>query len=118
MAMLGALLVCPFLGLFYSWSQWQSMFQGVHASNWHRAVGSSGLVAVTIQAILFIALWTPFSHPDEFVRRTMPLELLLAFVAVLSIFISWKGKGRWWLLASSVFLCLDSFFVVLAELAY
>lgn len=118
MAIVGAMLVCPFLGLFYSWSQWQSVCQEVRSRNWRRAVGISGLVAVTLQAVLFIALWAPFNHHDEFVRRTMPFELLLALVAVLSIFICWKGKGRWWLLASSLLLCLDSFFVVLAELAY
>ena len=117
MAIVGAMLVCPFLGLVYSWSQWQPVFEGVNLSNWRRWMGIMGLLAVTAQATIFIALWTPISRYHLFVQRAVPVELLLFSFALLSMF-AWKGAARWWLFASSLLLCADSFFSVLAELAY
>jgi hypothetical protein len=109
--------VGPFMGLFYAWGEWQGAVYEVQFPSWRRTVIVVGLVSVTLQALSFLALWTPFSRHDAFVRRALPIELLLVAPTVLSIFI-WKHKARWWLLASSLFLCVDSFFVALAELAY
>jgi hypothetical protein len=84
---------------------------------WCHAAIPVGLVSVTLQVIAFVALWTPFSQHDAFLRLALPIELLLIAPTTLSIFI-WKHQARWWLLASSILLCVDSFFVVVAELAY
>jgi hypothetical protein len=117
MAIVGAMVVCPFLGLSYSCIQWKAVFQNEGLPRWHPTLGITGLLAVTAQAVLFIALWTPISRYHAFVQCVLSIELFLFFLAVLSMF-AWKGKARWWLLASSLFLLADSFFSALAELAY
>ena len=117
MANVDAMLVCPFLGLFYSWSECQTIFQKSELPGWRRPVGILGLCSVTMQAALFIALWTPVIRHRLFVVIAVPIELSLLLLTVPSLFTR-KGNTRWWLLASSFLLCLDSFFVVLAELSY
>lgn len=116
-AIVGAMLVCPFLGLFYTWSQCHAIFQRAELPGWRRSAGILGLFSVTLQATLFIALWTPVSRYRPFMALAVPVEVLLFFLTLPSIFTR-KGNARWWLLVSSLFLSVDSFFVVLTELTY
>jgi hypothetical protein len=117
LALMGTMLVVPFIGLFYAWGEWQYTIHKVRLPIWRQAAAVAGLLSVTLQALSFLVLWVPVSWHDAFLRRAVPIEFLLVFPTVLSIFV-WKSRTRWWLLASSIFLCMDSFVVVVAEVAY
>ena len=84
---------------------------------WRLAIARIGLLAVTFQALLFVALWTPLVHYRVLLRQCVPFEFLLLLVAAPCVFFG-KVQYRWWLLTGSVFLPVISFFVVLAEIAY
>jgi hypothetical protein len=114
---MGALLVVPFVGIFYAWREWQRTIREVRLPIWRQVIVVVGPFSVTLQAIAFFALWTPFSQHGAFLRWALPIELFLVAPTVLSVFI-WKYKARWWLLALSIFLCVDSFLVVVAASAY
>ncbi|PYT28684.1 MAG: hypothetical protein DMG58_18010 [Acidobacteria bacterium] len=80
-------------------------------------VAHIGLFAVTAQALLFIALWTPLVRYRLLLSQSVNLELALLLIAVPCIF--WgRLRRRWWLIASAAFLPVVSWFSVLAELAY
>ena len=115
--LMGTMVVVPFMGLFYAWGEWQFTIHKVRPPIWRRAAALAGLLSVTLQALSFLVLWVPVSWHDAFLRRAVPIEFLLVFPTVFSIFV-WKSRARWWLLASSIFLCMDSFVVVVAEVAY
>jgi hypothetical protein len=115
-ALLFAMLVGAFVCLFYSWSEWPSQLRSERSFGWRRAAVSIGLFSVTLQAILFVALWFLISH------RGLLLKCLyanFAFVlpAVPCAFF-WRGTARWCLLASTLFLPVACFFAVLAGTAY
>lgn len=111
----GGMLVLPFMGIFYAWAEWPGAMREVRIPLWHHVAILVGLISVTFQVIAFVALWVPFSQHDAFLRLAVPIELLLVAPTALSIFI-WKHKARWWLLASSICLCVDSFMCVVAQL--
>ena len=111
------MLVAAFVGLFYAWSEWPSELRKVRLIAWRRAAVSVGLFAVTIQAILFVASWTPISRHHALLQKIMNADFALVLLAVPCIF-TWRGPGRWWLLASAVFLPVACFFSVLSEIAY
>ena len=112
-----AMFVSVFLGLVFGWSQWIGIIPIQPLSSWKLVVGRIGIVALTAQVLMFIALWTPLNHYRVLLRICLPIEFLLLAVAIPSVLLG-KLHYRWWLLASSVFLPIASFFVVLAELAY
>jgi hypothetical protein len=116
-AMIGVMIVGPFMALFYAWGEWQGAIHEARLPVWRHGVIIVGLLAVTCQAIYFLLLWTPLGSHRILLRRAVPTELFLVLPTVLSTFI-WKKNARWWLLASSIFLCVSSFFTVLAEVAY
>jgi hypothetical protein len=116
-ALLLVMLVAAFLGLFYAWRDWLSELRYVKLLAWRRAAVSVALFAVTLQAILFVALWTPVDRDHVLLERSMQANFVLMLLAAPCIF-TWRPPTRWWLLSSAVFLSVISFFVVLAELTY
>jgi hypothetical protein len=113
-AILLAMMVASFLGLFLGWA---SRGRVVLLPSWRRVLAHIGLLAVTVQALLFIALWTPLVRYRIFLFQSVNVELALLLVAVPCIF--WgRLQRRWWLIASAAFLAVVSWFSVLAEIAY
>jgi hypothetical protein len=76
-----------------------------------------GLFSVTAQAILFLAMWSPIAHHRAALLVCMRLDFVLVLLAVPCIF-AWRGKIRWFLLASSLIFPVVCFFTALAQLAY
>jgi hypothetical protein len=111
------MLVASFAGIFYAWSEWLGQLRHGELAVWHRTAVSVALFAVTMQAVLFVALWTPLSRHHLLVRDFIYAALILMFVAIPCTF-TWRGPVRWSLLASAVFLPVLCFFAALAELAY
>jgi hypothetical protein len=82
-----------------------------------RWIARFGVLAVSAQALLFIALWTPLVLYQILLRQSFHVEVLLFFVAV--PWVVWgRINYRWWLVAAATFLPIVSSFTVLAEVAY
>lgn len=119
----GMLLVGPSAVVFYGWSEWHSKIHQGELLGWRRTIGGVGILFITAQTILFLTLLvTIFSHkiavPSRFFLSGCVLgELVLLVVAAPCMF-AWRGRFRWWLLASSFYLPVISFFSALAALAY
>ena len=116
-ALLLAMLVGAFVCVFYAWSEWPSQLRSVRLFGWRRAAVGIGLFSVTVQAILFVALWSPISRHHALLVKCMYGDFALVLIAVPCIF-AWWGTARWCLLASALFLPVACFFTFLAELAY
>jgi len=116
-AVLLSMIVTSFLGLFLGWASRGEIVGAVSPSSSRKVVAHIGLFAVTAQALLFIALWTPLVRYRLLLSQSVNLELALLLIAVPCIF--WGRLRRpWWLIASAAFLPVVSWFSVLAELAY
>src|SRR5205814_7659352 len=99
------------------WDSRGEIVGAVSPSSSRKVVAHIGLFAVTAQALLFIALWTPLVRYRLLLSQSVNLELALLLTAVPCIF--WgRLRRRWWLIASAAFLPVVSWFSVLAELAY
>jgi|SRR5580658_443734 hypothetical protein len=116
-ALLLLMLVGAFVCVFYGWSDWPRQLRSAQLLAWRRAAVTIGLFSVTAQAILFVALWTPIAHHRAALLACMRVDSALVLLAVPCIF-AWRGKARWYLLASALILPVACFFTVLAELAY
>jgi hypothetical protein len=119
----GILLVGPSVGVFYGWSEWRSGIYKGDLPVWRRVTASIGILSITAQTMLFIVLLITIFHfkvlvPYRFfLFRCVLIELVLLLVAISYMF-AWRGRFRWWLLASSFYLSVISFFSVLGILAY
>jgi len=113
-AVLLAMIVASFLGIFLGWaSRWGTS----SLPSWRKVLAYIGLFAVTTQAIIFITLWTPLVRYRLLLVQSVNLELALLVVAVPCIFLG-RLQRPWWLMASAAFLPVVSWFSVLAEMAY
>jgi hypothetical protein len=108
-----AIVVATFVGVIYVWNAWRRHLHKLNLSTWRRRYATVGLIAVTIQAAIFIAFWTPLFGDDALVARWTKGELLVFLVAVPSV-LAGKGPLRWGLLSSSVVLIIASFFTALS----
>lgn len=119
----GMLLAGPSVAVFYGWSEWHNKIDQVKLPSWRRILGGVGILLISAQAGLFLVLLiTIFSHKIAvpyrfFLSRCVIAELVLLVVAAPCI-IAWRRRIRWWLLASSFYLSVISFFSALAALAY
>ena len=111
------LLFAALVGLFYCWAQWRMQLRLFEIAGWRRMALSFGLFAVTLQALLFVSMWTPLSRLHDLLRNSMTAELVLLALAIPCGF-AWKGSARWWLLTASIGFSVGCFFSMLAELAY
>jgi hypothetical protein len=115
------LLAVPLVGVFYGWSELQTEIVKGKFPVWRRVAASVGIFAVTAQSFLFVALLITifrYSVPFRvFLSDGVFAELVLLLFAAPCTF-AWRGRVRWWLLASSLYLPVISFFSGLAVLAY
>ena len=109
-----AMIVAAFMGLFLGWGSGQQI---APAAPWRRVTAYVGLSAVTLEAFLFIALWTPLVRYRFFLLQSVNLELALLVIALPCVFLG-RLRQRWWLTASAIILPVVSWFSVLAEVAY
>jgi hypothetical protein len=119
----GMLLAGPLAVVFYGWSEWHGKIHQGELPVWKRIAASVGILFITAQTILFITLLaTIFSHkvaaPYRFFLSECVLSELALLVVAAPCAFAWRGRFRWWLLASSVYLPVISFFSALAALAY
>jgi hypothetical protein len=119
----GMILGGPSVVVFRGWSEWRSKVYQSDLPVLRRIIASVGVLSVTAQTILFLILFITIFHfkvlvPHRFfLSWCVFIELLLLLVAGPCMF-AWQGRFRWWLLASSVYLPVISFFSVLAVMAY
>jgi hypothetical protein len=113
-AILLAMAVASFLGLLLGWTSRRKIES---VASWRKITAYIGLSAVTLQALLFIALWTPLVRYRLLLLQSVNLEIVLLLIAVPCIFLG-QLQRRWWLIASAAFLPFVSWFSVLAEVAY
>jgi hypothetical protein len=113
----------PSVVVFYSWREWYNEIHQGELPVWRRLAASVGILFITAQTILFITLLaTIFSHKVAvpyrfFLSGCVLTEVALLVVAAPCTF-AWRGRFKWWLLASSFYLPVISFFSALAALAY
>lgn len=66
MAML-AVIVAALVGVAYAWSKSYDEVRNAELRPWRRTIALVGILAVTLQAALFIATWTPLGHHNTLV---------------------------------------------------
>src|SRR5437762_399090 len=98
-AMLAAL-VAAFVGLLVAWGKAYAEARNPELGVWRRKTAIVGTVAATLQAALFIAIWTPLGRNSAWVKWFTWGEVLFFLVAV-PCAITRKGWFRGWLLFSS-----------------
>ena len=119
----GMILGGPSVVVFRGWSEWRGKVFQSDLPVWRRITACVGILSITVQTILLFALiFTIFRFkvvaPNRFFLSGCVLtELVLLAVAAPCTF-AWRGRFRWWLLASSLYLPAISFFSALAALAY
>lgn len=120
----GMFLIGPSVVVFYGWIEWQRKIYKRAIPVWRRVLVSIGVASVTAQTIvsstLFITIFhfkVLVQHRFFFLSWCLFIELLLLLIAAPCMF-AWQGRLRWWLLASSIYLPVVSFFFVLAVMAY
>jgi hypothetical protein len=118
----GLILIGPSVVLFCGWREWRSNILKSDLPAWGQITASIGILSISGQTILFIALLITIFHFKNLVPHRFFLsacvfaELVLLLIAGPCMF-GWRGRFRWWLLASSIYLPVLSFFSVLAVMA-
>src|SRR5260370_39302806 len=111
------MIVHLFIGLCLCWASRGDIVSSVPLASSRKVVSHIVLFAITAQALLFIALWTPLVRYRLLLSQSVNLELALLLIAVPCIF--WgRLRRRWWLIASAAFLPVVRWFSVLAEEGY
>jgi hypothetical protein len=114
----GILLVGPSVVALNGWSEWHSKIYNGEVSAWQRVAASVGILSVTAQTVLFMTLLiTIFANARYetlvahrfFLTDSVFAEFVLLLLAAPCTF-AWHGRARWWLLASSFYLPVISFF--------
>jgi predicted membrane-bound mannosyltransferase len=103
------LIVGAFVGVLYGWIVGRGQVRKLELPAWRRRSAAAGLIAVTAQAALFVAFWTPLFRNDALLTRWVRGELFLFIIAIPCVLAA-KGPSRWWLLLSSIVLMIGSFF--------
>jgi hypothetical protein len=113
--LLGSSLMVTFVGIPFGWAEWRGELKQAGRPT-VRALVSATIFGVTLEMLLFMALWTPFIRSNAFPRPWLLVEAVM-FPGVLACSFAWKGKARWWLRAASVLIPLLSFLVLVAGAA-
>jgi hypothetical protein len=87
----GALTIA-WIGLFFAWGHWRDQIHVGELSTQRRVSINVALFAVTMQALLFIALWTPFSRHHRLVMECVRGDLVLA-LATIPCVVAWRGRA-------------------------
>jgi hypothetical protein len=80
---------------------------------WRRVLFSLGFVAVAGQVVLFALSWTPIVT-DYAARAAWARLVYPSFLVAVVLVLTGNGPARWWLLASSFFLFVLCFFIMLS----
>jgi hypothetical protein len=109
----GLMILTAFGGLAYAWWSLRARLVREPLSLWRRALATIGLVAVSVQALLFILSWTRIGQGPallgQWARWVFPTFLVAALCALAE-----KGSSRWWLLSSSILLFVMCFLITLS----
>lgn len=109
-----AVIVAALVGIFYAWSKSYDEVRNVELQSWRRATALVGILAVTLQAVLFIAIWTPLGHHNTLVAWLTRSEALF-FLIALPCALTRRDRSRWWLLFSSTVLAVSYFLTILVS---
>jgi len=115
-------LVAAVSGLGCGWIDWHTEVHDSQIPLWRRTIASVGLLAVTIQAFLFLASWLILGHqavsvwrlPHGLLRHMQyaPIALVLLVLLAVPCVLMGKSHSRRWLLVSSVALAISWLYVV------
>lgn len=108
-----AMIAIAFGNLAYAWKDRRADDRKFKFKAWRQAAVTIGFLAVTMQAILFILFWTHIGHDYVLFGKWARCVLPSFLIAVPCILLG-KGKSRWLLLSSSIFLFVACFFIVLS----
>jgi len=109
----GLMILAAFSGLAYGWWRLRARLFKEPLSLWRRALATMGLLAVSVQALLFILYWTRIGPSDVRLGQWSRWVDLAFFVAAPCV-LAEKGAPRWWLLSSSILLFAVCFFISLS----
>lgn len=109
-----AMIVAALVGIVYIWSKSYDEVRNAQLRPWRRTSAMVGILAVTLQAVLFIAIWTPLARHNMLVTWLTRGEALL-FLIALPCVLTRKDRSRWWLLFSSTVLVVFYFLTILVS---
>jgi len=109
-----AVIVVALVGIAYGWSRSYDEVRNTELQSWRRTTALVGILAVTLQAALFIAVWTPLGRHDALVKWLTRGEALL-FLIALPCVLTRRDRSRWWLLFSSTALAVFYFLAILVS---
>jgi hypothetical protein len=102
-----------FGGLAYAWKQWSGEAGKSELPALRRAAANVGFLAVSFQAVLFLASWWPGIGRDPLLFGQWARWIIPTFLIALPCIIAGKGTSRWWLLSSSILLFMVCFLIML-----
>jgi hypothetical protein len=108
----GLMILTAFGGLVYAWLRVRTKLLKEKLPLWRRTLASIGLIAVSVQALLFFLPLTRIGRDPLLFGRWASWQDPIFFIAVLCV-LAGKGSFRWWLLSSSILLFVISFLVTL-----
>lgn len=106
-------ILTAFWGLIYAWWHFRiGLPKDDELTLWRRILASIGLIAVTVQVVLFCIPWTRVGHDPLLFGKWANWVDPAFFVAVPCV-LAGKGRSRWWLLSSSIVLFISSYLLIL-----
>jgi len=109
----GLIILTAFWGLAYAWWHLRVGLSKEPLPLWRRILATTGLAAVSAQAILFFLPWTRIGRDPMLFGKWANWVDPTFLVGVLCV-LAGKGRPRWWLLASSILLFIISYLLTLA----
>lgn len=101
--------------LAYALWKWRRETPNVEFPMWRRVILVIGVIAVTLQAGLFLAFWLwPSIGRDYLLFGSWARWVHISFIVALPCLFAGKGPSRWWLLSSSILMFVICFFIVLS----
>jgi hypothetical protein len=107
-------LAAAFIGLICGWYSWCTAARDQAFPTWRRITSSVGLFAITTQVLLLVPAYSSLMsrYQDMFDRWWFLSEFILFFSAV-PLIAAEKSTSKWWLFASSAYLLVFCFLVML-----
>ena len=118
-------IVAGLAGLYSGWVDWRTEVHGLDNPLWRRTTATLGLLTVTMQGFLFLALLTIMSGHAVWLRPYLPqtqrvfrhlgyapLALVLLVLVAAPCVVLGKSRSRRLLLASSVSFCVGWLYFV------
>lgn len=103
-----------FTGPLFAWIKWPSERRNSELPVWRRRTMSVGLFLITIQTVLFWAMWAPRSavyryHVLYSVEHQAPIFIIILVLPTLPCILIWRGPARWFLLGTELLLPILGF---------